>query len=149
MSNKLLTLSFWMIPVAIVSACSLLADPQGRRVVGIVGGSPPDGSSQVITAPDTIQAGIPFTATITTFAPYNCWRAAGADIDLRGNLAVVIPYDFDPRSDDFHCPDMEGVVPRPVEIRFAEPGEATLRVRGREAQNSNILINVEKRIFVR
>ncbi len=104
---------------------------------------PPD----VISAPDEVQAGVALEATITTVGLSTCWRADGADTQVSGNLAVVVPYDLSPKSEDI-CGDAIVHLPRTVKLTFA-----TLRVNGRKvagrdtsAASSTV---VEKQILVR
>ncbi len=65
---------------------------------------------------------------------------------------MVTPYDLAP-AEDAVCAMTVAALPRPVQIRFDEPGEATLRVNGRKVIGGNYneatMVTVEKRIFVR
>lgn len=111
------------------------------------------GGAPVISAPDEVQAGVPFQAVITTFGPDLCWRADGATTQVKGNLAVVVPYDITTASEDTACGDAITRLPRTVSLTIATPGQATLRVEGRKLMatdpNSATLTSVEKQILVR
>lgn len=165
MSARTLVTSLGITAAAVLGACSSSTAPGDSRVMGILevqfgaeGSLAPSAASDassrtVISAPDSVEAGVPFTATITTIGLSGCWEAAGEDIELDRNLAVVVPYDLDGMREGVACTGSLIELPHPVEIRFAEPGEATLRVRGRKVFKENIqradTVVVEKRIVVR
>lgn len=161
----------WMLGLIIFPLTAACADPtgsEGRREVGIVewvtgaqmnlSGSGTAGASgsdipAVIAAPDEVQAGVPFEATITTFGLSTCWSADGADTQVTGNLAVVTPYDFTPEGGAVACGDAIIHLPRTVKLTFASVGQATLRVSGRKVVGGNTAAAsttvVEKQIIVR
>ncbi len=71
-----------VIVLTLAAACKAVIEPRGQRVIGILewrsgaqGSLAPaasragDAPPAVITAPDTVNAGVPFTATITTTGP--------------------------------------------------------------------------------
>lgn len=158
------TFAFVLALIPALAGCETATEPRGQRVVGILEwhsaaqGSASsslqmaDSDAAVITAPDTVDAGVPFEATITTIGSNGCWREAGAEIELNGNLAVVVPHDYT-SEDQAGCTQALVQLPRSVEIRFAQPGEATLRVKGRKVVGGNhenaTPVTVEKRIVVR
>ena len=171
MSARVLSLSLAALPL--LAACDDPTGAAGRREIGIVEwisgaqanlsssgatlsmSSSLDGAEAraVISAPDEVQAGVPFEATITTIGPSMCWRADGAETQVSGSLAVVTPHDFSPESEDFGCGDALINLPRTVKITFAAPGEAVLRVNGRKVVGGNTAAassaTVEKQILVR
>jgi hypothetical protein len=165
MSARVLSLGLTILPL--MAACEDPTSAHGRREIGIVewlfeaqanqiSSSTAMSSADapaVISAPDEVRAGVPFEATITTIGPAICWRADGADTQVSGNLAVVIPYDFSPETEDVACGAAIIDLPRTVKITFASPGEATLRVNGRKVVGGNTSAGkptvVEKRILVR
>lgn len=149
---------------AVLGACSSSTAPGESRVMGILemesgvqGSLAPSAASDassrtVITAPDSVEAGVSFTAIVTTIGLSGCWEAAGEEIELDRNLAVVVPYDLNGMRDGVACTGALIELPHPVELQFAEPGEATLRVRGRKVFQENIeradTVVLEKRIVV-
>lgn len=142
------------------AACDLPAtfepDPEVGRHVGIVEWSRSnvqtfaDPALGVITAPDTVTAGQPFQVTITTTGPNGCWRSAGAEKAVQGNLATITPFD---RVEGEVCTQALVSLPRSVEVRFDIRGEATIRAYGRRVVDGNLNAaterTVEKRITVR
>ncbi|HZG44175.1 MAG TPA: hypothetical protein VEY93_14600, partial [Longimicrobium sp.] len=127
------------------AACDMPATfepgPDAQRHVGIVEWSRSsvqtfaDPAMGVITAPDTVTAGQPFQVTITTAGPSGCWRAAGAEKAVQGNLATLTPFD---RVLDGICTQAVVSLPRSVEVRFDVRGQATLRVYGRRVVDGNL-----------
>lgn len=128
----------------LLAACEGLADPAARRVPGVIdtGG----GGDRSLAVPDTVAAGAPFTATVTTFGSSSCTRPAGAELEVRGLVAEVVPYDRDATRAQV-CTDDLRPFPRDVAVRFAAPGRATVRVRGRDLQGRPAV--VEARVVVR
>lgn len=151
------------------SACELITGTQGKRVVGVLEWGPytvrtssvpasatlarTDPDLPRLLAPDTVQAGVPFTVTITTIGLRVCWKEAGAEVELRQNLAIVTPYDFTPETKDGYCADTTVLLRRDVELRFDTEGEAVIRVAGRKVTGADLErgtpITVEKRIVVK
>jgi hypothetical protein len=117
-------------PLLLLAACSgvIAPDPASRRVVGVidVGG----GTPRALAAPDTVAAGAPFTVTVTTFGSSSCTRADGAELEVRGLVAEIVPYDRE-LTGDVACTDDLRPFPRDVTVSFAAPGQATVRVLGR------------------
>ena len=112
----------------LLAACGGATDPEWRRVVGVVDVG--DGAPGALAVPDTVVAGVPFTATVTTFGSGSCTRPDGAELEVRGSVADIVPYDRDatgPRP----CTDDLAPLPRDVRVRFTAPGRALVRVRGR------------------
>ncbi|MEW5931336.1 MAG: hypothetical protein AB1941_28045 [Gemmatimonadota bacterium] len=106
-----------------------LSDPGSRRVPGVIdtGG----GGDRALAVPDTVAAGAPFTVAVTTFGSSSCTRPDGAELEVRGLVAEVVPYDREAAGARV-CTDDLAPFPRDVTVRFASPGRATVRVRGRD-----------------
>jgi hypothetical protein len=160
----------WLLGLLVAgSACADLTGAVGKRRVGILswegrGASRSlaaltpalQGAPTIISAPDTVRAGEAFEAVITTIGPDGCWKEAGAEIKLTANLAIVTPYDidhFDPQGER-GCFAATVELPRTVQIRFSERGEAILRVHGRKIVGADLNqqgtpVTAEKKIFVR
>jgi len=119
------------------TACS--TEPDTERVVGIIDADP---SGSTIVAPDTVQAGVRFAATVNTFGSSNCTAPDGVDLTLEAAAALVIPYDrvlVNP--DDGACTADMAPHPHPVELLFTAPGEASIVVEGRVfTPTSNVTI---------
>jgi hypothetical protein len=111
----------------------------------------------ILVAPDTVQAGVPFDVTVTTIGASGCWKADGARVSATAVLAVITPYDLAPtrhaNGDPMFCTGALVSLSRPVQLTFAEPGDATIRVEGRVVQDGDIEKtvpgSVEKRVIVR
>jgi hypothetical protein len=152
-----------------LSACADLTGAAGKRRPGILqwerGGasrssavlaSMAPSDPAVVTAPDTVRAGESFQAVVTTIGPDGCWREAGAETKLTASLAILTPYDMNLRdlNRELGCKDSLITLPRTVQIRFSERGEATLRVHGRkivggDPNQQGTPMTVEKKIVVR
>lgn len=137
-----------------VRALGILAweDRQPRVVSpGELSGTPPYPG---VVAPDTVSAGVSFVVVVTTIGPTNCWREAGAAVELHPRLASVTPYDHTPEDAETACGDVVVALSRRVDLVFRERGEAVLRVHGRrvvgraQVQQGEPIV-VEKRIHVR
>jgi hypothetical protein len=110
----------------------------------------------VIAAPDTVNAGAPFDATITTVGMSGCWRPDGAEISYGPKLAVVTPYDLVITTIDgapVACTGALVDLPRTVRLIFGQAGVATLRVHGRKVTGGELSsatpATTEKQIVVR
>jgi hypothetical protein len=152
-----------------LGACDLVSGPGGRRV-GVLewdrastrrslgtsldlsrAGEP---TPQAVSAPDTVGAGEAFTVIVRTKGADGCWEAAGTEVTRGASLAVIAPYDRYERKPDHGCLDGNIEIDHPVELTFAHPGEAIIRVRGRkivgqEFNQDGEPIEVEKRVHVR
>lgn len=142
--------------------CESTTAPKGTRAIGILewvqdASNLRSASLQhpdhMVVAPDTVQAGVPFTASVTTLGPTSCWRADGAQVQAGASLAVVTPYDHTDEGEGIACATMVVDLPRTVELSFSARGEAVLRVVGRRVVGQNFdqatEMVVEKRIHVR
>jgi hypothetical protein len=111
----------------------------------------------VLVAPDTVQAGVPFDAVVTTIGASGCWRAAGARLAASPALAVITPYDVAPthhaNGEPLFCTGALVRLSRSVQLTFGQRGEATIRVEGRVVQDGDLARSVpgssEKRVVVR
>ncbi len=160
--TRFVILAVTLLATACGTSLTLPDSADAGRVVGILEwtqaptggglGEPPPGPG--VTAPDTVRAGEPFRATVTTVGPSICWTAAGASLELEPAVAVVTPYDHTPEDERTGCGDAVVALPRSVELRFTRAGEAILRVHGRkvvgrEMRSAEHPMVLEKRIVVR
>ncbi|CAN5802438.1 hypothetical protein BH23GEM11_BH23GEM11_04730 [soil metagenome] len=123
--------------VAATSGCSgpVGSDREWERQLGVIdtgGFQPPP-----IVLPETVEQGVPFTATVLTFGSSGCVRADGADVHLSGLTAHVRPYDLIAVSANVVCTDDLGPHPREVTLRFDAAGEATVLVLGLTQQGAS------------
>jgi hypothetical protein len=139
---------------------------ESDRTLAREGGGDPDGSvrwtvppgergtitaPRPIEAPNEVEAGKPFTATIHTIGQNGCWSAEGQNLTVEGNLAAVVPWDVHSGADV--CTEVLGYLPHRVEITFTTPGRAVIRVDGRRARQGDrtweLPVSAEKEISVR
>jgi hypothetical protein len=85
-----------------------------------------------VTAPESVQAGVPFDVVITTLGFSGCWQAGGAHTETAGQVATLTPFDY--VRTQSACTAMLAELSRTVSVRFDEPGSALLRVEGRAEQ---------------
>lgn len=153
---------FVIAAAAALAACQSSTGSEGRRVVGIIEmGTAPRarvaaGDSYAppapLVVPDTVAAGVAFTATVTTTGPNGCWKASGVVKVEDGASVTLTPYDLAPEAGAM-CPDEPVVLPRAVELRFARPGVARVRLEGRRVvagqPGEGVPAAVERQIVVR
>lgn len=83
----------------------------------------------VLVAPDTVRAGVPFTVTVHTIGVSGCWRADGQDVSVADGVATITPWDA--HSGAEVCTEVLGYLPHQAQVTFATPGVAVVRVAGR------------------
>jgi hypothetical protein len=115
--------------LAAVAGCSTISGPNTRRVVGTI--DPSGTGTRTIMAPDTVQAGRAFTATIYSFGSSSCTTPDGVALTLGPSEARVTPYDLVPASNNVACTADFAARPHSVELRFTSAGPATIVVSGR------------------
>ncbi len=139
---------FALLALAVAAACSeATMAKQWQRVPGVISISDDRETPWALTIPDTVTAGISFTAQVTTFGSGTCTRADGATVQTAGSVAEIAPFDLDVTSGPGVCTDDLRPFPRDVQLLLTVPGEALVRVRG-----TNIFgapATLERRIFVR
>lgn len=107
-----------------LAGCSILTGPDNRRVIGTID----DGGTgiPIIVAPDTVQAGSSFTATIHSFGSSSCTMPDGVALTLMPSEARVTPYDLVPNGGGYVCTADYAPRPHPIELRFTSVGPATI-----------------------
>ena len=119
-----------LIPIVLagLAGCSTLTGPDTRRVVGLIdaGGS----AFPTIVAPDTVQLGHSFTATVHSFGSSGCTTPDGVELTLTPAEARVTPYDRVPADRRTICPADLSAHPHPVELRFTRAGLAIIVAQG-------------------
>ena len=92
----------------------------------------PEDASIVIEAPDTVQVGVPFDASVRTLGNSGCWEVARTDVENGPMLAEVTPVDRDRMSEGLVCTAVMVELVHALEVTFTAVGEAVIRVHGRE-----------------
>ena len=89
------------------------------------------GESTLVERPARVLAGEPFVVRVRTFGS-GCVAHAGTSVDISGLRAEITPLDlvYVPRSDEACTTELRRIE-HTVELRFDQPGTATVRVRGR------------------
>jgi hypothetical protein len=83
-----------------------------------------------LIVPDTIRAGVAFIATVTTFGNTGCIRPDRSQVRASGLQADITPYDS-ARSGLPPCLAGWEAYSRSVDLVFATPGAARVRLHGR------------------
>ncbi|MEP6686839.1 MAG: hypothetical protein ABJC36_00735 [Gemmatimonadales bacterium] len=71
-------------------ACGNPTDPNTERVVGRI--DPSLSVRPVVATPQEVRAGVSFTITVTTIG-FACASAEGGAVEIRGDLARIVPFD--------------------------------------------------------
>jgi hypothetical protein len=124
--------------VVALAACDAYAfawdSSTGTLVVGFVN----NGTTVVIEAADTVQAGAAFTVTVNTFGSSSCVRAERLDVEVTDLVARLTPYDLVAPA-TVECTADYGAHPRTAEVTFAERGVGTLEVHGKGAAGDTVV----------
>jgi hypothetical protein len=151
MTARASTLVLCVIGAVLVQGCHAIVGSNQERVHGIIDFYH-DGTSGVLTAPDTVEAGVDFPVTITTFGG-GCESVGGAEVALSGATATVTVYDYTVSGENVACPDVLRRFPRTTTVRFAGAGTGVLRIVGRrlgpETDWRGVTTTIEKEIVVR
>jgi len=116
----------------VFTGCANLAESDGARRAGIIESRYLQ--TPALTAPDSVTAGTPFEVTVTTFGFNGCWTEDRTDVTTLASQAVIRPYD---RVRDGACTQMTVLLPRSVQLRFDQPGTATIVVQGLRDDGDN------------
>jgi hypothetical protein len=106
-----------------LAGCSILG-PDNRRVIGTIDAS--GTGIPTIVAPDTVQVGSSFTATIHTFGSSSCTTPDGVALTLTPSEARVTPYDLVPADNGIACTADYAPHSHQVELSFTSAGPATI-----------------------
>ena len=116
----------------LAAACLALAScgsiTGAERGIGTILTDDQAGGLGTLVVPDTVAAGVSFTARVTTFGSSSCTQPDGATVRVAGAVAEITPYDR--RATGGVCTADIHPFPRDVQLRFASPGPAVVRVRG-------------------
>jgi hypothetical protein len=117
---------------------------------------PPGGHGTVtaprpIEAPDSVRVGERFQVTVHTIGENACWRADGQDVRVEGSVATIVPWDA--HSGAEMCAEVLGHLAHRVDVTFAAPGQATIRVNGRRVRQADRTweqpVSAERTVVVR
>ncbi|MEJ2678090.1 MAG: hypothetical protein P8174_03325 [Gemmatimonadota bacterium] len=129
----------------ILAGCGRVTGPGSdvleQRRVGVI-----DLYSQgiAVTVPDTVQAGVPFVVSVTTYGD-GCDRQDGTDVQATKLLASVTPYDL--HANSAVCTDVLKLFQHQANVVFPEPGSAAIVVYGRVLP-ADSLIGVDRQVIV-
>ena len=112
---------------AFAAACGSPAESSWERRVGVL----PVALSaiQAVAAPTQVEAGVPFTVTITTVGSSSCTRGDGVELERTPARLQLTPYDW-VAVRATTCTRDVAPFPRTVELMLATPGTYALRVTG-------------------
>ena len=128
-------------------ACGSPTEPNTQRVIGRI--DPSLSSRPVVWAPQEVRAGVAFLVTVTTVG-FGCTSAEGGDVEVRGDLARIVPYDREPKpGHTFVCAPDVTVLPRDLRLKLSLPGTTHLRVVGIKPSNEAALDSVDVTLTVR
>ena len=128
--------------IGLFTGChTFLRSAKEHRVVGNI--DPTGVSGPVIQAPNTVHVGQQFEVTVTTRGD-SCVRADGADVDVRGLVAVIVPRDIVNYAHG--CAEYDAPYPRAVKVRFQQLGTAAIRVQALD--NNHHPVITERAILV-
>lgn len=106
---------------------------------------------EVLTAPDTVDAGAPFEVTTQTVGLNGCWRSDGQTVARIARTVVLRPYDSHSGSEV--CTEALSFLPHSSTVVLDAPGQWTLRVTGRRLRMGDHVwdepVSAERPIFVR
>jgi hypothetical protein len=113
-------------------ACQSSVGPEAgwRRALGFIDAA---ASMPPLRLPASARAGEPAVLTVTTFGSSSCTRPNGVEVRVSALTADLTAYDWVPADPNTVCTRDLHHFPREVTVRFAAPGEATIRLHGRGA----------------
>jgi hypothetical protein len=117
--------------ISVATSCLASTDSETGRVVGLIGLG-----TTTIEAPDTVQVGATFIATVNSFGSSTCTTPDGVELTLRPAEARVTPYDRITIEKDAVCTADLAPVPHRVQLQFTQPGAATIVAEGMVEQAS-------------
>jgi hypothetical protein len=109
---------------SVIGCHTFFRSPKEHRLIGTIDAT--DVSGPVIQAPSTVHLGEWFDVTVTTRGS-SCVRADGADVDVRGLIALITPRDIVNYAHG--CLEYDAPYPRTVKVRFDKIGPSIIRVR--------------------
>ena len=86
-------------------------------------------SEPVVEVPETVSVSMPFNVSIETKGG-GCTRAGETEVEVVGNRAIVIPYDYRPVAGDQICILIVVPIVHGATVTFDGVGEGTIVFRG-------------------
>lgn len=104
----------------------------------------------LIAMPDTVTAGTPIATSVITVGSSSCTRPADVAITGAGSLLQTLTPRDSIATGNVACTDDLAMRPHPIQLRFDEPGTATIRIRGYlDFQRTGSPGIIERRVVVR
>lgn len=104
-----------------------------------------------VVVPAVVERGSAFDVTVTTFAGGCRRESAGTEVSVQGSTATVHPFHYLQRADI--CTDDLLLIPHTVQLRFDQPGTATVRFVGEgnrvETGEPSRPVTIERTLTVR
>jgi len=109
-----------------VSSCEDPGGPKEERRVGVVAYY---GDPVVVTAPDTVLAGEPFSVSVRTYGD-GCVSKDGTEVQSADLTVDITPYDV--HSGARFCTDILNMFDHALTLNVAQSGTALLRFHGKQ-----------------
>lgn len=138
--------SFMLLLIATACADSTASGPGWKIDYGVLAQPP----LALLTLPDTVTVGTVISANVATVGSSSCTRPAGIAVAGAGTLLQTLTPRDSVATGHVACTDDLAMRPHPVQLRFDEPGTATIRIRGYlDFQRAGEPGIVERRVVVR
>ena len=121
--------------ISVLACHTFFGSAKENRVIGNIDVS--GRSGEVIRAPSTVPIDEPFDVIVTTRGS-SCIRADGADVEVKGLIALITPLDI--LNYAHGCLEYDAPYPRSVKLRFNAVGAGVIRVRGRNYNDEAVMI---------
>ena len=131
-----------LVAVLLFSACDTILGPDEDRRIGVIAFY---NLGVTISAPDTVQLGVPFEISITTYGN-GCLREGATKVRVRGLQVDVTPYDI--HSGARACTDNLNYFPHKATVTLPTPGLARFLFHG-EQSPEHYRITVGRNVFVK
>lgn len=119
----------------LLQSCSVGTGPDGVRGLGLVlEGAPPMTS---LIAPSTVQKGVAFQVTASTFGSSSCTQPDGYRLDAGATRAEIRLYDIIAPPQSICTSDLRSF-PRQILLQFDQPGSAQIVVIGRNGGDGGV-----------
>lgn len=124
-----------LLVVLALGACQSATLTNERRALGIIvlGDGEP---MEVVDAPASALAGVPFDLSIHTFALTDCTMLDETQIEVEGSVATIRPFNITRQEAGTECSTVIVELVHQGELAFDAAGEATIRVEGRRVSGN-------------
>ena len=130
----------WLVSATACASASLREPPPdllGNGVIDVGAGT--DGRLEV---PDTVSAGVPFIARVSTLGSSTCTFAAPTEVRIRGRYVDLAVLDRSAPPETV-CTDDISPIPREVELSLTTRGRMLIRVHGRNLRGERAVTSAE------